>query len=314
MGWKGSSMLSATLDIWMHVFAANMFCFSPLLGQMVQLRATAHAADPSVCTKETCIEKGPQRSVPCPFEALVVEKCHRCCFHMTGQRFDPFRCLFAVHIYIYTQYIYSTYICIYIYICTYSLRTTQCDWSGEKKLWCDNFRAIFLKHVFFPLLGSEETVTGQESVQTTGHESVQTSLLSANTECFPSPLESIKNNCNWRRKRPNHWPRKRPNQPPALQQTTIYTGPRRPENRTFQKCLPSPLESIKNESVQTTGHESVQTIHLRYSKPPYTQGQDDRKTTFQKCLPSPLESIKNNCNWPGKRPNHWPWKRPNQPP
>ena len=82
--------------------------------------------------------------------------------------------------------------------------------------------------------------TKNESVQTTGHESVQTSRLSANTECFPSPLESIKTNCNWRRKRPNHWPRKRPNQPPALQQTTIYTGPRRPENRTFQKCLPSP--------------------------------------------------------------------------
>ena len=86
-----------------------------------------------------------------------------------------------------------------------------------------------------------------ESIQTTGHESVQTSRLSANTECFPSPLESIKTNCNWRRKRPNHWPRKRPNQPPALQQTTIYTGPRRPENRTFQKCIPSPLESIKNK-------------------------------------------------------------------
>ena len=77
-------------------------------------RATAHAADPSVCTKETCIEKGPQRSVPCPLEALVVEKCNRCCFHMTGQRFDPFRCLFAVHIYIYTVHI--QYIYMYIYI------------------------------------------------------------------------------------------------------------------------------------------------------------------------------------------------------
>ena len=76
-------------------------------------RATAHAAEPSVCTKETCIEKGPQRSVPCPLEALVVEKCNRCCFHMTGQRFDPFRCLFAVHIYIHSTYTVHIYVYIY---------------------------------------------------------------------------------------------------------------------------------------------------------------------------------------------------------
>ena len=42
----------------------------------------------------------------------MVEKCYRCCFHMTGQRFDPFRCLFAVHIYI---YIHSTYT-VHIYV------------------------------------------------------------------------------------------------------------------------------------------------------------------------------------------------------
>ena len=134
---------------------------------------------------------------------------------------------------------------------------------------------------------------------------------------LPSPLESIKNKCNWPGKRPNHWPGKRPSvrfektetparfEPMPSKKHAGYSKPpytqgsRRPENRTFQKCLPSPLESIKNESVQTTGHESVQTSRL---------------SANTECFPSPLESIKTNCNWRRKRPNHWPRKRPNQPP
>ena len=105
-------------------------------------------------------------------------------------------------------------------------------------------------------------------------------------KCLPSPLESIKNNCNWPGKRPNHWPGKRPNQPPALPQTTIYTGPKRPKTRTFQKCFPSPLESIKN-NCNWPGKRPNHRPRKRpnhwpalqlYSKPPYTQGQDDQKT------------------------------------
>ena len=83
-------------------------------------------------------------------------------------------------------------------------------------------------------------------------------------KCLPLPLESIKTivptlpapqhdpdqntdkaskpaactTANHHRHR-NHWPGKGPNQPPTLEQTTIYAGPKRPENRKFQKCLPS---------------------------------------------------------------------------
>ena len=125
---------------------------------------------------------------------------------------------------------------------------------------------------------------------------------------------------NWPGKRPNHWPGKRPNQPHALGQTTINTGPKRVENRTFQKCFPSPLESIKN-NCNWPGKRPNHWPGKRPNQPPAL-----RQTTidtgpkrvenkmFQKCFPSPLESIKNNCNWPGKRPNHWAGKRPNQPP
>ena len=67
------------------------------------------------------------------------------------------------------------------------------------------------------------------------------------------------------------------------------------------------LESIKTivtgqESVQTTGQEKVQTSRLHYSKPPYTQGQNDRKTERFKSASRHLwNPLKKLYSWSGKR-------------